>query len=73
MGKMRKWERLNAADSGGGMAELERREGREGESCGRRAWVLRRQRKSLRRQKKVLRRQRKLLGRKNAANRGGFF
>ena len=66
---MREWDRLDAADSGGGMAELELRERRDGESCGRRAWVLRRQRKLLRRQKKVLRRQRKLLGRKNAGNR----
>ena len=37
-GKMREWDCLNAADSGGGMAESGRREGRECESCGRRAW-----------------------------------
>ena len=36
MGKMREWDRLDAADSGGGMAESGRWEGREGESCGRR-------------------------------------
>ena len=73
MGKMREWDRLDAADSGGGLAESERQEERDGEPCGRRAWGLRRQRKLLRRQKKVLRRQSKLLGKKNAGNRGGFF
>ena len=72
-GKMREWNLLDAADSGGGMAESGQREGRDEEPCGRRAWGLRRQRKSLRRQKKVLRRQRKLLGRKNGENRDGFF
>ena len=57
--------RLDAAESGGGMAEPGRREEQEGDPCGRRAW-------GLWLQKKSLRRQRKLLGRKNAANRGGF-
>ena len=36
MDKMREWDQLDAADSGGGMAESGWREGREGESCGRR-------------------------------------
>ena len=48
---MREWDRLDAADSGGEMAESGRREGRDGEPCGRRAWDLRRQRKVLQRQR----------------------